>query len=47
MNEALEKIYKQLDKEIAMVPVLVTINNNVQTVTPKSIVLNPEWFHRN
>jgi len=42
-NEALEKIYKQSDKEIftTSAPAPAITNNNRQTVMPKSIVPDP------
>ena len=45
-NKALERIYKQLDKEISAALALVTMNNNEQAVISKNIVPDSEWFNR-
>jgi len=41
-NKALEKIYKQSDKEISIAPVPAMTNNNGQAAMPKSMVPDPE-----
>ena len=46
MKETLSEINKQIDKEMFMEIALVVMNDNVQAVTPKSIVLDLEWFNR-
>ena len=45
-NKALERIYKQLDKEISAALALVTMNNNEQAVISKNMVPDSEWFNR-
>ena len=45
MNEALEE-YKQTDTEMLGVSAPVIINDNIQTIMPKSMVLDSKWFDR-
>ena len=40
MNKALEE-YKWTDTEMSGAPVPVTVNDNIQAIMPKSIVLDP------
>ena len=47
MNKASSEINKQTDKEVSIAPVLAMMNNNVQAVIPKSIVLDPGQFDGN
>ena len=46
-NKALERIYKQLDKEMSTALALVTMNNNEQAVISKNMVPDSEWFNEN
>ena len=46
-NKASSETNKWSDKEMSVVPVPAIINNNIQAVIPKSIVLDLEWFDRN
>ena len=43
MEEASDN-YKQTDTEILVVPAPAEINENVQAVMPKNIILDPRWF---
>ena len=47
MNKASSKTNEQSDEEISVVPALVLamMNDNVQAITPKSMVLDLEWFN--
>ena len=45
-NKALERKYKQFDKEISAALALVTMNNNEQAVISKNMVPDSEWFNR-
>jgi len=42
MNKASSKTNKRSDEEMSVVLAPVTMNNNIQTIMPKSIVLDPE-----
>ena len=42
ITEETSEDYKQSDIEILVEPVLVVINENIQAVMPKNIVLDPE-----
>jgi len=44
MNKVLEETYKQSDKEMSAASAPATMNNNTQTVMPKSMVPDPGWF---
>ena len=46
-NEVSSEMNKRSDKEMSVAPVPVTMNDNIQAVTPKSMVLDPECFNRN
>jgi len=46
-NEVSSEMNKRSDKEMSVAPVPVTMNDNIQVVTPKSMVLDPECFNRN
>ena len=46
-NKVLEETCEQSDKKISITLALVIINNNEQTITPKNIVPDLEWFNRN
>ena len=41
MNKALEETYEWSDKEMSVAPALVTMNDNVQAITPKTMVPDP------
>ena len=45
-NEASSKTNKQSDKEMSIVLAPTTINDNIQTVMPKSMVSDLEWFDK-
>ena len=45
-NKASSKMNKQSDEEMSIALVPATINNNIQAVTPKSMVLDSKWFNR-
>ena len=47
MNETSSETNEQIDKEISMEIVPVIMNNNIQAITPKSMVPNPRWFDGN
>ena len=44
-NKALERIYKQLDKEMSAALALVTMNNHEQAVISKNMIPDSEWFN--
>ena len=44
ITEEVSSDYKQTDIEMSAVPALVAMNENIQAVIPKSMVLDPEWF---
>jgi len=44
MNKALEETYKQSDEEMSVALAPATMNNNTQTIIPKSMVPDPGWF---
>jgi len=46
MEEASDN-YKRSDTEMLEAPVPVAINENIQAVMPKNIVLDPRWFDGN
>ena len=46
-NEVSSEMNKRSDKEMSVAPVPVTMNDNIQAVIPKSMVLDPECFNRN
>ena len=46
-NEVSSEMNKRSDKEMSVAPVPVTMNDNIQAITPKSMVLDPECFNRN
>ena len=45
ITEEASSEYKQTDTEMSAAPVL-AINENIQVVMPKSMVLDPRWFDR-
>ena len=45
-NEASSKTNKQSDKEMSIVLAPTTMNDNIQTVMPKSMVSDLEWFDK-
>ena len=42
INKASSKTNRWSDKEMSVIPALAMINNNIQAIMPKSIVLDPE-----
>ena len=44
MNKASEKTYKQSNEKMFVVQVPATMNDNIQAIILKSIVLDPGWF---
>jgi len=47
INKASSETNEQSDEEMSVAPAPAMINNNIQAVTPKSMVPNLEWFDRN
>ena len=45
-NKASSEMNEWSDEEISVALASATINNNVQAVTPKSMVSDPGWFDR-
>ena len=45
--EFLKIMNEQSDEEISVVPASAIINNNIQAITLKSMVPDPEWFDGN
>ena len=44
ITEETSEDYKQSDTKILVKPAPVTINENIQAVMPKNMVLDPKWF---
>ena len=44
ITEKASSKYKQIDTEISVAPASAAINENIQAVIPKSMVLDPGWF---
>ena len=47
INKASSETNEQSDEEMSVAPVPAMMNNNIQAVTPKSMVPDLEWFDGN